>query len=156
MRIMDNDLFFTCSLIELMGRLAHQKRGDMANILGKEVISHIYRHADTLHCEPIAKTADTFMEMCNVPQGDYDNVAACKYTVPDYWTIGKVYARLVQDVSNGDIIDTLMKVYASSTSNAISNYNSDFFYQPRDFIKFYYLDEEEAASQAQSQAPAQA
>ncbi len=149
MRLIDNDLFFTCSLIELMARETHQRRGALATLLGREIISHIYAHADVLHCEPIAKTADTFIEMCNVPQGDFDNVAACKYTVPTYWDIGKVYARLIQDVSDGDLIGSLLRVYSSSTSDAISNFNSDFFYQPRDFIKFHYLENDGDTTEAQ-------
>ena len=28
-----------------------------------------------------------------------DNVAACRYTVPDYWTIGEVYERLIETMS---------------------------------------------------------
>ena len=31
-----------------------------------------------------------------------DNVAACRYTVPDYWTIGEVYERLIEDVTGED------------------------------------------------------
>ena len=51
--------------------------------------------------------------------------------MPDYWTIGEVYERLIEDIS-GDgiqgIIDSLMVVYGSWVSNAISNYNTDFYY----------------------------
>ena len=140
MKPYDYDLFFTCSLLELMARKTHQRRGTLASLLGRKIVSHIYNHADVLHCEQIEKTADTFIEMCNVPMGDFDNVATCKYTVPTYWDIGKVYSRLIQDVNDGDLIETLFQVYNSSTSDAISNFNSDFFYQPRDFIKFCFLE----------------
>ena len=102
MRLIDNDLFFTCSLLELMVRETHQKRGSLATLLGRKIVEHIYNHADVLHCEQIAKTAGTFIAMCNVPQGDFDNVTTCKYTVPTYWDIGKVYTRLIQDVSDGE------------------------------------------------------
>lgn len=47
-----------------------------------------------------------------------DNVAVCRYTVPDYWTIGEVYERLIEDVTGEDeddehLIDHLMEVYTS-------------------------------------------
>ncbi|MBP5638883.1 MAG: hypothetical protein J6X55_05370 [Victivallales bacterium] len=135
----DSDLFFTCSLIELMARNTRQRRGDLVTLLGRKIVSHIYSYAGVLHCEPIAKTAETFIDLCHVPQGDFDNVASCKYTVPTYWDIGKVYARLIQDVCDGNLVETLFRVYTSSTSDCISNYNSDFFYQSRDFIKEYFL-----------------
>ena len=121
----DYDLFFTCSLLELMARKTLQKRGALVTLLGKKIVAHIYSHADVLHCEPIEKTAETFIEMCNVPQGDFDNISSCKFTVPTYWDIGKVYTRLIQDVNDGDLI---------------CNFNSAFYYQSRDAIKFYYYE----------------
>ena len=140
MKINSNDIFFTCSLIELIGRNTLRKRSDVVSLLGKKNIAHIYAHADTLHCEPIAKTADTFIELCKITKGDFDNVAACKYAVPEYWAIGKVYARLIEDVHDGDdVVETLLNVYKSPISDMISNYNSDLFYQSRGFIKEFFL-----------------
>ena len=141
MKINDSDLFFTCSLIELIGRSTKQKRSAVVALLGEKILSHIYSNAGVLHCEPIAKNADAFIEMCNIPEGTFDNVADCKYEVPDHWTIGKVFARLIEDVASGNAIETLQEVYLSPVCDAISNYNSDFFYQPRGFIKEFYLDE---------------
>ena len=139
MRTNDSDLFFTCSLIELIGRMTCQKRSATVELLGRKIVSHIYANAGILHCEPIAKTAEKFIELTKIPQGVFDNVSLCKYDVPSYWTIGKVYSRLIEDVEDGDIIDALFKVYTSPISDDISNYNSDFFYQPRDFIKEQFL-----------------
>lgn len=139
MRTFDSDLFFTCSLIELIGRNVRQKRSAVVTLLGRKIVSHIYKHAETLHCEPIAKTADTFIEICKIPSGEFDNVAACKYQVPSYWDIGKVYTRLIEDIGSQDIIDRLFCVYTSPISDLISNFNSDFFYQSRDYIKDYFL-----------------
>ena len=65
--------------------------------------------------------------MCNVPEGSFDNVSECRYDVPDYWTIGEVYERLIEDVTDGDVVKTLFEVYSSWIDSAISNYNSDFF-----------------------------
>ena len=141
MKINDSDLFFTCSLIELIGRTTKQKRSAVTSLLGKKVVSHIFANAGVLHCEPIAKTAEVFIGICNIPVGNFDNVADCKYEVPDYWTIGKVFARLIEDVTSGDAVETLIEVYSSPICDAISNFNSDFFYQPRGFIKEYYLEE---------------
>ena len=139
MRTNDSDLFFTCSLIELIGRTTCQKRSATVELLGRKIVSHIYANAGILHCEPIAKTAEKFIELTKIPQGVFDNVSLCKYDVPSYWTIGKVYSRLIEDVEDGDIIDALFKVYTSPISDDISNYNSDFFYQSRDFIKEQFL-----------------
>ena len=138
----DYDLFFTCSLIEYIGRECKLERGEVVKHIGKECLKRIYKYAGTLHCEPIEKVADDYIALCNIPQGTYDNVAKCKYDVPDYWTIGDVYGRLIEDVAKENVVDTLMEVYQSWISNAISNYNSDFFYKSREYIyKCYEADE---------------
>ena len=130
-------LFYVCSLIEFIGRKQHLKRSDVVNKIGVKILKHIYEYSDILHCEPIAKVADDFIAKCNIQTGTYDNVSKCKYNVPDYWDIGEVYARIIEDTTAS--IDGLVKVYSSPVSNWISNYNSDFYYQPRDYIKECYL-----------------
>lgn len=134
-------LFYACSLIEFIGRERKMKRSEVVRILGEKTIRQIYRYADVFHCEPIAKTADDFITNLNIPEGAFDNVASCRYEVPDYWTIGEVYERLIEDISGDDeahIVDRLMEVYTSWISDAISNYNTDFYYQPRDYISECY------------------
>lgn len=138
----DYDLFFTCSLIEFIGRECKLARGEVVKHIGKGYLKRIYKYADTLHCEPIEKVADDYIEMCNIPMGTYDNVKKCKYEVPDYWAIGDVYGRLIEDVEDNNVIDTLIEVYQSWISEAISNYNSDFFYQSREYIYQCYKENE--------------
>ena len=136
----DSALFYTCSLIEFMSRLRHLKRNVLVNLLGETIIGRIYRNSDVLHCEVIDSVADKFIELANIPEGDFDNVAACKYNIPDYWTIGAVYERLIEDVSDEINAKSIMTVYNSWVSDAISNYNTDFYYQPRDYIRECYLE----------------
>ncbi len=130
-------LFYTCSLIEYIGRDRKLKRSEVVHALGESAIRRIYRYADVFHCEPIEKTADDFITNLNIPEGDFDNVASCRYTVPDYWTIGEVYERLIEDLSGSraeDVLKNLMDVYTSWIDGVISNYNSDFYYQSREYI----------------------
>lgn len=130
----DSDLFFTCSLIEFIARTCKLTRIDVVKSLGEETISRIYKNADILHCEPIAKTADVYINMFNIKNGNFDNVKICKYEVPDYWTIGEVYSRLIEDINSDNVVQSIFDVYSSFISESISNYNSDFFYQSRDYI----------------------
>ena len=144
----NSDLFYTCSLIEYIGRKQKQKRETVVKLLGRETIRRIYRYADVFHCEPIAKTADDFIHICNIPVGAYDNLEKAKYEIPDYWTIGEVYERLIEDVSEDSteaIVDTIMAVYSSGISDAISNYNTDFYYQSREYICQCYTEGEVCA-----------
>lgn len=135
----NSDLFYTCSLIEYIGREKHLKRKDVVKALGRETISRIYSYADVLHCEPIAKVACDYINQFNIPEGNFDNLLLCRYNVPDYWTMGEVYERLIEDgFSDNDIVDGIMEVYQSWIDDNLSDYNTDFYYQPRDYIAACY------------------
>ena len=110
----DSALFYTCSLIEYIGRIQKQRRSEVVKYLGKSIVKRIYDYADVFHCEPIEKTADEFISRCKIPKDSYDNVSACRYEVPDYWTIGEVYERLIEDISDDNkdsIIEHILEVY---------------------------------------------
>jgi hypothetical protein len=51
----NSDLFYTCSLIEFIGRRQQLKRCDVVEYLGQDTIARVYRYADVFHCEPIEK-----------------------------------------------------------------------------------------------------
>lgn len=135
-----NSLFYMCSLVEFIGRERKLRRSEVVVALGRETLRRIYRYADIFHCEPIEKVAADFIGLCEIPFGSFDNVASCRYAVPSYWDIGAVYARLIEDITDAkcDPIDQLIAVYSSFIDVAISRFNSDFFYQPREYIAGCY------------------
>ena len=47
----DNDLFFTCSLIEFIGRKKKLVCTDVVKYLGEDKVQRIYSYADVFHCE---------------------------------------------------------------------------------------------------------
>ena len=133
----NNALFYTWSLIEYIGRTTKQRRSAVVKYLGANTIKRIYKYADVFHCDPIEKVADEFINLVNILTDSFDNVAKCRYEAPDYWTIGEVYERLIEDLeekTEADIIDVLTEVYSFWIDSAISNYNTDFYYQPREYI----------------------
>lgn len=135
----NNALFYTCSLIEYMGRRIKRTRRDVTDFLGKERIQRIYEYADVFHCEPIEKTADEFIEEAQMTEGNFDNEGQCRYTVPGYWDIGEVYERLIEDVYEDEtILEGLWEVYHSWIDAQISDYNTDFYFQSRDYIAECY------------------
>ena len=135
----NNHLFFKCSLIEYIGRRVKRTRKEVADFLGKDRIARIYEYADVFHCEPIEKVAAEFMEDSGITEGNFDNVKECRYVVPDYWDIGEVYERLIEDsYEDGQIVEGIWEVYHSWIDAQISDYNTDFYYQPRDYIAACY------------------
>lgn len=132
-------LFFTCALVEQLGRDLKLKRCDVVKVLGLRGVQMILGHADVFHCEPIEKVSDDMQQHFALPHGQFDNVAAARYAVPDVWAMGKVYARLIEDVSGqGDVAEALVAVYTSWIDEKLCDYNSSFYYQPRDYIAECY------------------
>lgn len=127
-------------MIEHIGRTRKLRRSDVARQLGDANLRRIYRYADVLHGDSIDRVADEYCDAAHIGEGAFDNVAACRYEVPERWAIAGVYSRLVEDVlpDGGDPVSTLQEVYASWVSDAISNYNTDFYYQPRSYIAACY------------------
>lgn len=133
----DNDLFFTCSLIEYISRKTKNIRADVVNTLGKDRISKIYDLADVYHCDNIDSVSDYFIEEANICVGEYDNVADCGYAVPSHWDIGKVYKRLIKMVAEDEkmeYVDALIEVYNSFISSKIDDYNSSVYYENPNYI----------------------
>lgn len=126
-----NDLFYTCGLIEYISRKTKNKPSLVVKYLGKNCIAKIYDLADIYHSDNIDRVSDDLIEEHSIPNGDFYNIAACEYSVPTHWDIGKVYKRLILAVSDeaGDnVISTLMDVYSSQIVELIEDYNSSFYY----------------------------
>ena len=133
----DNDLFYTCSLIDYISRKTKNVRSYVVNKLGKERLEKIYDLADVYHCDNIERVCDDFVDEANIEQGNFDNVADCGYSIPTYWDIGKVYKRLIKRVAEYekiDIISALEKEYNSFISPKIDDYNSSVYYENPEYI----------------------
>ena len=118
----DNDLFYTCSLIDYIARKTKNTRADVVNKLGKQRIDRV---------------SDDFIEEAGIKEGDFDNVGDCKYSIPSHWDIGKVYKRLIKMVAADEgigIIEALIKVYNSFISAKIDDYNSSVYYENPSYI----------------------
>ena len=117
----DNDLFFTCSLIDYISRKTKNKRADVVNLLGEDRLRKIYDLADVYHSDNIDRVSDDFIEEAQIP----------------HWDIGKVYKRLIKMVAkeqNIDRIKALQMVYNSFISEKIDDYNSSVYYENPSYI----------------------
>ena len=133
----DNDLFYTCGLIDYIARKTKNTRSTVVNKLGKEKLKKIYDLADVFHCDNIDRVSDDFIKESKIENGTYDNVGQCLYSIPSHWDIGKVYKRLIKKVAedeNISVIDALVKVYNSFISPKIDDYNSSVYYENPSYI----------------------
>ncbi len=137
----ENDLFFTCSLVEYIARRTKNRRSAVVNALGKSMIQKIYDLADVYHSDNIDTVSEHFIEKSGISNGDFDNVSAARYAVPSHWDIGKVYKRLILGIAKEkeiSVIDAIFEAYNSFVSEKIDDYNSSFYYEaPQNILNAY-------------------
>ena len=139
----ENDLFFTCSLIDYIARKTKNTRADIVNALGKKNLEKIYDLADIYHSDNIERVSDDFIREAKIETGNFDNVETCKYAIPSHWDIGKVYKRLIKAVAEyekAEVVDALLKVYNSFISSKIDDYNSSMYYENPSYLLECYLE----------------
>ena len=140
-----NDLFYVCSLIEVIARKTTNRRIDVVTQLGKDNIQKLYDLADIYHSDNIERVSDDFIRVANITNGNFDNVGECQYNIPSHWDIGKVYKRLILGIAkekNVGVIDALFQAYNSFVSEKIDNYNSNFYYENSTNILITFLNKE--------------
>lgn len=141
----ENDLFFTCSLIEYIARKTKNKRATVVNKLGKTLIAKIYDLADVYHSDNIDTVSEDFIQSAGITEGTFDNITASIYAIPSHWDIGKVYKRLILGIAKEKeltIVDALFEAYNSFVSDKISDYNSSFYYDaPQNILNAYLYGE---------------
>ena len=132
-----NNLFFLCSLIEYIGRKTKNHRNVVVNSIGKDDLQRIFDLADIYHSENMDKLAFEFTEKHHIENGTFDNVAKAEYSIPTHWDIGKVYKRLIIDISkkeNKPLIEALSDVYNSWLSRKIEDFNSSVYYESPQYL----------------------
>ena len=134
------DVYYTASLIEFIGRKTHNHRGDVVKTIGTDGLQALLDAAPVNHCLTFEQVSDEAIEQYGIVTGTYDSMAECNYKIPSYKAIGKVYARLIEDLLDGKAFDvnTVYQVFVSKISDMISDFNSAFYFAPRSEILFYY------------------
>ncbi|NLL29316.1 MAG: hypothetical protein GX259_11050 [Bacteroidales bacterium] len=137
-----NNLFFLCSLIEYISRKTKNHRNVVVNAIGKDKLQHILDLADVYHNENMDKLTFELIEKHDIKEGIFDNILNAKYSIPTHWDIGKVYKRLIIDVSkkeNKSLIDTLVEVYNSWLSRKIEDFSGSVYYESPEYLYQSYL-----------------
>jgi hypothetical protein len=134
-----NDLFYICALIEYTARKTKNKRGVIVRSLGKKGIEKQLHDAQVNHCLSFEQVSDEIIECYQIPYGEFDTISGCKYSVPGYLDIGKLYSIMILDCAeNGDIVEETMKMFSSFISDEISNFSTDLYYQNPSYLECSY------------------
>lgn len=134
-----NDYFYVCSLIEHIARQTQNRRGVITEILGKKGIEKQLYDAEVNHCLSFEQVSDELIEQYKIPKGEFDTITECKYTVPDFLDIGKLYCIMIEDCAeSGKEVDELLKIFSSFISDKISDFQTDIYYQNPNYLECSY------------------
>jgi hypothetical protein len=134
-----NDLFYVCSLIEFIGRKTKNSRAVIAESLGKDGLAKQMHDASVNHCLSFEQVSDEVIEYYKITHGDFDTISNCKYKVPSYLDIGKLYSILVWDCAqDGDFVNEMFRIFTSFISDEISRFSTDLYYQNPSYLECSY------------------
>ena len=127
-----NDFFYVCSLIEYIARQTKNRRRVIVEALGKEGIEKQLYDAEVNHCLSFEQVSDEVIERYKIPEGDFDTITECRYEVPSFMDIGKLYSIPEREV------DELIKIFSSFISDKISDFQTDIYYQNPSYLECSY------------------
>ena len=129
-----NDLYFVCYMIERVARSIKQPNRYVVEQIGAEGLARQLSIAETNHCLNPDQVVSDWTEEYHLKPGTTDvTVIDPQFTdrVPSPTQMGKVYARLIQSVTDSDdLVQSIQHVYASPICETIDNYNSSAYYEP--------------------------
>lgn len=134
-----DDLFYVCSLIEFIGRKTKNKRKEVVNALGEQgIIKQLY-DAQVNHCLSFEQVSEELIEKYQIPHGNFDTISDCKYKVPSFTAIGKLYSHMILDCSkSGEEATELLKIFNSFISDEISDFNTGIYFENPSYLECSY------------------
>ena len=116
-----NDYFYVCALIEYIARETKNHRGDIVNQIGEDGIKKLLYDAEVDHCLSFEQVSDEVVDYYKIKQGNFDTISACKYSIPSFLDIGKLYSIMIEDCAKpGDEVIVAPGVYREYVNPAFS------------------------------------
>ena len=134
-----NDYFYVCALIEYIARETLNHRGDIVSAIGRKGVEKLLHDAEVDHCLSFEQVGDEVISYYKIKNGNFDTISACKYSVPSFLDIGKLYSIMIEDCAKpGNEVQELINIFNSFISDEISNFDSDLYYQNPDYLEWSY------------------
>ncbi len=136
-----NDVLYVCSLIEYHCPQDQKSSAGCDRHFTKADIERQLRLAEVNHCLSFEQVSDELIEDLNIPDGDFDTAAECRYTVPSATSIGMLYQGLVlSTMKDDDAAQAILDVFSSFITDEISDFNSNVYYTNPDYLRCSYLE----------------
>ena len=134
-----NGFFYVCSLIEYTARKTNNRRGAIIDALGKEGVLKQLKDAEVNHCLSFEQVSDEIIDIYGIKPGDFDTITNCKYTIPGFMDIGRLYSIMIEDCAkSGEEVNEMIKIFKSFISDEISNFKTGVYYQNPDYLEWSY------------------
>lgn len=134
-----DNIYFVCTMIEFVARVTNNHRKDVVARLSKDDMEHQLKAAEVNHCLSFEQVADEWIEQYKIPNGNFDTISNCRYTIPSVTAIGRVYQQLVvATAEKNEEAQAIIDVFSSFISDEISNFNSSLYYSNPDYLRYSY------------------
>lgn len=122
-------------MMEYVAWITKNRRGVIVRCLGLEGIRKQLHDAPVNHCLTFEQVGYEITETYHIPAGEFDTITNCKYTVPGFQDIGKLYAILVEMMDAGKSPESrIEEIFTSFLSDEISRFSTDLYYQNPDYL----------------------
>ena len=89
--------------------------------------------------EWLEQVSDEVISYYQIKQGTFDTISDCKYSIPSYLDIGRLYSIMIEDCAEaGAEVQELIKIFSSFISDKISDFKTDLYYQNPDYLEWSY------------------
>ena len=107
--------------------------------IGEEGIKKLLYDAEVNHCLSFEQVSDEVISYYQIKQGTFDTISDCKYSIPSYLDIGRLYSIMIEDCAEaGAEVQELIKIFSSFISDKISDFKTDLYYQNPDYLEWSY------------------
>lgn len=140
LEMINDNIFYVCSLIEFIGRKTKNHRGDIVSKLTDDQLMNELEDATVNHSLSFEQVSDEWIERYEITMGNYDTITNCSFKIPSYTSIGKVYSTLILSVDkeNDSLIQSIRDVFSSFIIDEITYFESSVYYSNPSYLYWSY------------------
>lgn len=89
------------------------------------------------HCLSFEQVGDEIIEEYEIPEGTFDTITNCKYAIPGFQDIGRLYAIMIENCAqSGQEVEELMKIFSPFISDKILDFRTGLYYVNQSYLEW--------------------
>lgn len=130
---------YVCSMIEYTARKTKNRRGVIVEKMQEQGIQKQLQDASVNCYRSCKQVCADWIEIYQIPTGEFDTISNCKYDIPDFVTIGKLYCILIEECApKGEEVREMINIFSSFISDEISDFKTGIYCENPDYLKWSY------------------